>query len=924
MTDFKRKSSYSGAVVTGTLWSAFIFITLFISFPKVKSHTLQIYLEKVPSRLKTAGRSVAEKKAAPVRNFSFSFADADIEHAQEPSLQNPVSDKPVLALAEKKDETLPDVSFEFSFTPDFADISLEPVTEEPAIPTEDAIPTSQPAVATLLGDDTDVDIQKNASAALAEKQKAEKERQEKRKVLIASAPIPRMSFVSSLKPEPKPVVAQVPAEDAISAKNAISAKDAISTKDAEGKNVSVAKAGEQKNAVQPAAEQKPVAVAKTADEKKPAVAKPAEKNLSIEELAAKAHEAERSQIAEKEAQKQQKRKENIASAAVPKMDFVAAMKKNSDKNDNVAVQDSAKQSSAPETPSKTDEKREPQPVKASTASDNAFDKLSQKNNASAVAKAGMSETPAKKDSKTAEKKKQETVKATTAVAVAAQKQESQKAAKEENKPAEQKAALPVTVTTAQKSIAENAVAAAKKGNTPATSAKTKVEQPASVAKTDVDVKASKKEDKDSAVTVAAAVPKKQQPVADKKEVKAVEQKKPVQANVAKTTPAAPKKEQKKTAAAPKTKQSATVAKNSEKTKASASQTKKAETAKKTEVAAKSGANKKNAPATESKNAKTETAVKNLEQAKKQILAPVTVPSLQKEGDFVVQADKEIKMPEPAEKSAVAALIEKSKAEKAASVKTSTAKNTKNVDISKTGSRGGIVTVRTNGRIAADKSTSVIPAEQGKKNVPTVQTPATATQKSAAQTQNVRQQQSEQKPTQSEAKKAEKPIKTDASNKNASQAAVEKPAVAPVAPASATEASSTAASSTAKSGFATSFFTKDCGRGVTTSVAISTAKNADGKYAVNASDNNPRTLVSGSSFEIALSNTSTAVINGNRKLSVSFTITSAGTVPLNKIRFSGGGLPGSVSADIQRQIAAWKFDKADGNTTVSFDLTLEKK
>ena len=909
MTDFKRKSSYSGAVVTGALWSAFIFITLFISFPKVKSHTLQIYLEKVPSRLKTAGRSVAEKKAAPVRNFSFSFADADIEHAQEPSVQNPVSDKPVLALAEKKDETLPDVSFEFSFTPDFADISLEPVTEEPAIPTEDAI---------LLGDDTDVDIQKNASAALAEKQKAEKERQEKRKVLIASAPIPRMSFVSSLKPEPKPVVAQVPAEDAIPT------EDAISAKDAEGKNVSVAKAGEQKNAVQPAAEQKPVAVAKTADEKKPAVAKPAEKNLSIEELAAKAHEAERSQIAEKEAQKQQKRKENIASAAVPKMDFVAAMKKNSDKNDNVAVQDSAKQSSAQETPSKVDEKREPQPVKASTASDNAFDKLSQKNTASAVAKAGMSETPAKKDSKTAEKKKQETVKATTAVAVAAQKQESQKAAKEENKPAEQKAALPVTVTTAQKSIAENAVAAAKKGNTPATTAKTKVEQQASVAKTDVDVKASKKEDKDSAVTVATAVPKKQQPVADKKEVKAVEQKKPVQANVAKTTPAAPKKEQKKTAAAPKTKQSATVAKNSEKTKASASQTKKAETAKKTEMAAKSGANKKNAPATESKNAKTETAVKNLEQAKKQILAPVTVPSLQKEGDFVVQADKEIKMPEPAEKSAVAALIEKSKAEKAASVKTSTAKNTKNVDISKTGSRGGIVTVRTNGRIAADKSTSVIPAEQGKKNVPTVQTPATATQKSSAQTQNVRQQQSEQKPTQSEAKKAEKPIKTDASNKNASQTAVEKPAVAPVAPASATEASSTAASSTAKSGFATSFFTKDCGRGVTTSVAISTAKNADGKYAVNASDNNPRTLVSGSSFEIALSNTSTAVINGNRKLSVSFTITSAGTVPLNKIRFSGGGLPGSVSADIQRQIAAWKFDKADGNTTVSFDLTLEKK
>lgn len=908
MTDFKRKSSYSGVVVTGALWSAFIFITLFISFPKVKSHTLQIYLEKVPSRLKTAGRSVAEKKAAPVRNFSFSFADADIEHAQEPSVQNPVSDKPVLALAEKKDETLPDVSFEFSFTPDFADISLEPVTEEPAIPTEDAIltedaiPTSQPAVATLLGDDTDVDIQKNASAALAEKQKAEKERQEKRKVLIASAPIPRMSFVSSLKPEPKPVVAQVPAEDAISAK------------DAEGKNVSVAKAGEQKNAVQPAAEQKPVAVAKTADEK----------NLSIEELAAKAHEAERSQIAEKEAQKQQKRKENIASAAVPKMDFVAAMKKNSDKNDNVAVQDSAKQSSVPETPSKVDEKREPQPVKASTASDNAFDKLSQKNNASAVAKAGMSETPAKKDSKTAEKKKQETVKATPAVAVAAQKQEPQKAAKEENKPAEQKAALPVTVTTAQKSIAENAVAAAKKGNTPATTAKTKVEQQASVAKTDVDVKASKKEDKDSAVTVAATVPKKQQPVADKKEVKAVEQKKLVQANVAKTTPAAPKKEQKKTAAAPKTKQSATVAKNSEKTKASASQTKKAETAKKTEVAAKSGANKKNAPATESKNAKTETAVKNLEQAKKQILAPVTVPSLQKEGDFVVQADKEIKMPEPAEKSTVAALIEKSKAEKAASVKTSTAKNTKNVDISKTGSRGGIVTVRTNGRIAADKSTSVIPAEQGKKNLPAMQTPATATQKSAAQAQNVRQQQSEQKPTQSEAKKAEKPIKTDASNKNASQAAVEKPVVAPVAPASATEASSTAASSTAKSGFATSFFTKDCGRGVTTSVAISTAKNADGKYAVNASDNNPRTLVSGSSFEIALSNTSTAVINGNRKLTVSFTITSAGTVPLNKIRFSGGGLPGSVSADIQRQIAAWKFDKADGNTTVSFDLTLEKK
>lgn len=914
MTDFKRKSSYSGAVVTGALWSAFIFITLFISFPKVKSHTLQIYLEKVPSRLKTAGRSVAEKKAAPVRNFSFSFADADIEHAQEPSVQNPVSDKPVLALAEKKDETLPDVSFEFSFTPDFADISLEPVTEEPAIPTEDAIPASQPAVATLLGDDTDVDIQKNASAALAEKQKAEKERQEKRKVLIASAPIPRMSFVSSLKPEPKPVVAQVPAEDAILTEDAIPTEDAISAKDAEGKNVSVAKAGEQKNAVQPAAEQKPVAVAKTADEK----------NLSIEELAAKAHEAERSQIAEKEAQKQQKRKENIASAAVPKMDFVAAMKKNSDKNDNVAVQDSAKQSSAPETPAKTDEKREPQPVKASTASDNAFDKLSQKNNASTVAKAGMSETPAKKGSKTAEKKKQETVKATPAVAVAAQKQESQKAAKEENKPAEQKAALPVTVTTAQKSIAENAVAAAKKGNTPATSAKTKVEQPASVAKTDVDVKASKKEDNDSAVTVAAAVPKKQQPVADKKEVKAVEQKKPVQANVAKTTPAAPKKEQKKTAAAPKTKQSATVAKNSEKTKASASQTKKAETAKKTEVAAKSGANKKNAPATESKNAKTETAVKNLEQAKKQILAPVTVPSLQKEGDFVVQADKEIKMPEPAEKSAVAALIEKSKAEKAASVKTSTAKNTKNVDISKTGSRGGIVTVRTNGRIAADKSTSVIPAEQGKKNLPAMQTPATATQKSAAQTQNVRQQQSEQKPTQSEAKKAEKPIKTDASNKNASQAAVEKPAVAPVAPASATEASSTAASSTAKSGFATSFFTKDCGRGVTTSVAISTAKNADGKYAVNASDNNPRTLVSGSSFEIALSNTSTAVINGNRKLTVSFTITPAGTVPLNKIRFSGGGLPGSVSADIQRQIAAWKFDKADGNTTVSFDLTLEKK
>lgn len=905
MTDFKRKSSYSGAVVTGALWSAFIFITLFISFPKVKSHTLQIYLEKVPSRLKTAGRSVAEKKAAPVRNFSFSFADADIEHAQEPSVQNPVSDKPVLALAEKKDETLPDVSFEFSFTPDFADISLEPVTEEPAIPAEDAIPASQPAVATLLGDDTDVDIQKNASAALAEKQKAEKERQEKRKVLIASVPIPRMSFVSSLKPEPKPVVAQVPAEDAISAK------------DAEGKNVSVAKAGEQKNAVQPAAEQKPVAVAKTADEKKPA-----EKNLSIEELAAKAHEAERSQIAEKEAQKQQKRKENIASAAVPKMDFVAAMKKNSDKSDNVAVQDAAKQSSAQESPAKPDEKREPQPVKASTASDNAFDKLSQKNNASGVAKSSVSETPAKKDSKTAEKKKQETVKAT--LAVAAQKQEPQKAAKEENKPAEQKAALPVTVTTAQKSIAENAVAAAKKGNTPATSAKTKVEQPASVAKTDVDVKASKKEDKDSAVTVATAVPKKQQPVADKKEVKAVEQKKPVQANVAKTTPAAPKKEQKKTVAAPKTKQSATVAKNSEKTKASASQTKKAETAKKNEVAAKSGANKKNAPATESKNAKTETAVKNLEQAKKQILAPVTVPSLQKEGDFVVQADKEIKMPEPAEKSAVAALIEKSKAEKAASVKTSTAKNTKNVDISKTGSRGGIVTVRTNGRIAADKSTSVIPAEQGKKNVPTVQTPATATQKSAAQIQNVRQQQSEQKPTQSEAKKAEKPIKTDASNKNASQAAVEKPAVAPVAPASATEASSTAASSTAKSGFATSFFTKDCGRGVTTSVAISTAKNADGKYAVNASDNNPRTLVSGSSFEIALSNTSTAVINGNRKLSVSFTITSAGTVPLNKIRFSGGGLPGSVSADIQRQIAAWKFDKADGNTTVSFDLTLEKK
>ncbi len=112
-------------------------------------------------------------------------------------------------------------------------------------------------------------------------------------------------------------------------------------------------------------------------------------------------------------------------------------------------------------------------------------------------------------------------------------------------------------------------------------------------------------------------------------------------------------------------------------------------------------------------------------------------------------------------------------------------------------------------------------------------------------------------------------------------------------------------------------------GVSSSVTANTGSSSDGKVSIAMSDGTPRILLEPAEPKIILSPEAAAMIDSTKRLTVSFTVSASGNVPVTSVKISPDILPSLVSMEIREQISKWRFASAPNDGLARFDYTIQK-
>ena len=110
-------------------------------------------------------------------------------------------------------------------------------------------------------------------------------------------------------------------------------------------------------------------------------------------------------------------------------------------------------------------------------------------------------------------------------------------------------------------------------------------------------------------------------------------------------------------------------------------------------------------------------------------------------------------------------------------------------------------------------------------------------------------------------------------------------------------------------------------GVNSTAQIRTEVTADG-IAVKMTDGTVRTLLSPKEPILTLSVESADLIKDSKRVVVSFSVNAAGTVVPDSMRITPSSLPYKIDMELKKQIAQWRFAKAQHGGAVSFIFTLD--
>ena len=113
-------------------------------------------------------------------------------------------------------------------------------------------------------------------------------------------------------------------------------------------------------------------------------------------------------------------------------------------------------------------------------------------------------------------------------------------------------------------------------------------------------------------------------------------------------------------------------------------------------------------------------------------------------------------------------------------------------------------------------------------------------------------------------------------------------------------------------------------GVSSSVTANTGSSSDGKVSIAMSDGTPRILLEPAEPKIILSPEAAAMIDSTKRLTVSFTVSASGNVPVTSVKISPDILPSHVSMEIKEQISKWRFASASNDGLAKFEYTSKKE
>lgn len=112
-------------------------------------------------------------------------------------------------------------------------------------------------------------------------------------------------------------------------------------------------------------------------------------------------------------------------------------------------------------------------------------------------------------------------------------------------------------------------------------------------------------------------------------------------------------------------------------------------------------------------------------------------------------------------------------------------------------------------------------------------------------------------------------------------------------------------------------------GVSSEVTLKTGAASDGAVSMEMADGSQRILLEPSKPVITLSPAAAALIDSQKKLTVSFTVAAAGTVSVSSVRISPDILPSLVSSEVRAQVARWRFEAASADSRAEFKYTIQK-
>ena len=109
-----------------------------------------------------------------------------------------------------------------------------------------------------------------------------------------------------------------------------------------------------------------------------------------------------------------------------------------------------------------------------------------------------------------------------------------------------------------------------------------------------------------------------------------------------------------------------------------------------------------------------------------------------------------------------------------------------------------------------------------------------------------------------------------------------------------------------------------------STVTADTSNSNGHVSIKMSDGVPRILLEPAEPKIVLSAEAASLIDSTKQLTISFTVTAGGTVPVANIKISPDILPSIVSMEIKEQISRWRFQSAPSDGQAQFSYTIKKK